>query len=155
VQALRHVNVLGEVENLVGWLYRTAANRVVDWLRKRRLSTVTLDAVEAGEQASLADLANQAGLDVHEALERTIVSDAIEDALQQLPDAQREVFVQQAVLGRTFRSIAEETGIPLNTLLGRKRAAVLSLRTVLADVKDVLDAGPDALFTTIEEDLDG
>ena len=60
--------------------------------------------------------------------------------------------MQQAILGRRFRSISEESGVPINTLLSRKRAAVLELRSVLAEVKRTLELVPDAQSDVIEEE---
>ena len=152
LQAIAHVNVLDQVDNLVGWLYRAAANKVVDWFRKRRLRTVALTAADIGDDHSLSELAQMAGLDVHEGMQRRLVATAIEEALQALPEPQREAFVQQAILGRRFRSISEESGVPINTLLSRKRAAVLELRSVLAEVKRTLELVPDAQSDVIEEE---
>ena len=156
LQAIAHVNVLDRVENLVGWLYRAATNKVIDWFRKRRLRTVDVMAADMGDRQSLSELVRQAGLDVHEEMQRHIVGQAIEEALQALPEPQRDAFVEQAILGRTFRSISEQNGVPINTLLSRKRAAVLELRSVLAEVKWMLDEPTGTQTQIIEEEkIDG
>jgi RNA polymerase sigma factor (sigma-70 family) len=67
---------------------------------------------------------------------RRVLLEAIEDALDELPDEQREVFVAHELEGRSFKAMAEDTGVSLNTLLARKRYAVLHLRERLRDVYD-------------------
>jgi RNA polymerase sigma factor (sigma-70 family) len=64
--------------------------------------------------------------------------DAIEEALDELPESQREVFVAHELMGRSFQEIAEETGVGVNTLLSRKRYAVLHLRERLREMGESL-----------------
>jgi RNA polymerase sigma factor (sigma-70 family) len=70
---------------------------------------------------------------------RNVLLEALDEALMELPAEQREVFVAHELLGRTFKEIAEETGIGVNTLLSRKRYAVLHLRERLQELKDDFD----------------
>ena len=142
VQALRNLNALQVVDNLLAWLYTTARNRIIDWYRRGRRRAVPLEGREA--EASLAELAAGSGLPLEREQVRGLVADALLEALAELPAAQREVFLLQAVEGRTFREISEATGVPLNTLLARKRYAVLALRERLGELRSLaagLDGG--------------
>ncbi|MBN1696366.1 MAG: sigma-70 family RNA polymerase sigma factor [Spirochaetales bacterium] len=135
--AVIHLSVTEPVENLAAWLYTVAKNRIIDWYRKKRPANVSLDG--EGEGVSLGDLIASGGLSVEEDFVRSVVTEALEDALGELPDNQREVFVLQAIEGKTFREISEETGTPLNTLIARKRYAVRFLKKRLAELKEMLD----------------
>ena len=123
------------VEQVTAWLYRVARNRITDLFRRKK--TVSLNAAvdEAEGPQSLEDLlpSPDAGPDAIYA--RNILLEALDDALQELPEEQREVFVAHELLGRSFKEIADETGVGLNTLLSRKRYAVLHLRERLQELK--------------------
>jgi RNA polymerase sigma factor (sigma-70 family) len=126
------------IEHVTGWLFRVARNRITDLFRKRRperLSDVAT-ADEADQPLRLEDLlpSPDEGPDARYA--RRVLLEAIEDALDELPDEQREVFVAHELEGRSFKAMAEDTGVSLNTLLARKRYAVLHLRERLRDVYD-------------------
>jgi len=69
---------------------------------------------------------------------RTVLLEQLDDALDELPDEQREVFIAHEIEGRSFKELAEETGLSINTLLSRKRYAVLYLRERLQDIYDEL-----------------
>jgi RNA polymerase sigma factor (sigma-70 family) len=130
--------MLMPISHVTGWLFAVARNRVTDWFRKRRpvsLSEAGL-ANEEGESLALEDLlpSPEAGPDALYA--RSVLLDELEFALEELPDEQREVFVAHELEGRSFKEIATETGVGINTLLSRKRYAVLHLRERLQDVYD-------------------
>ena len=136
-QALSSLNVLEAVDNLTGWLYTVAKNKVIDWYRKKRLPTVSIEEpLENG--FSLRDFLAE---EIPEELDdetRELVFQAIMDAIDELPDKQRYVFIQQVVEGKTFRELAQETGEPLNTLIARKRYAIQFLQGRLQEVKAYL-----------------
>jgi RNA polymerase sigma factor (sigma-70 family) len=67
---------------------------------------------------------------------RNVIFEALEEALEELPEEQREVFVAHEFLGRSFKELSEETGVSVNTLLSRKRYAVLALRDRLQELND-------------------
>jgi RNA polymerase sigma factor (sigma-70 family) len=121
----------------MAWLYRVARNRIVD-LYRRRKPTVSIHA-GSDEGGTLEDLLQDSGIDLEQEVVRREVLEALMDSLEQLPKEQREVFLQQAVEGRTFRELAEESGTSINTLLARKRYAVLALRRRLGEIKELLD----------------
>ena len=135
VQAYR---LLKPAEQATAWLYRVARNRITDLFRRK--SAVSLsEPVGEDDALSLEDLlpSPDAGPDALYA--RKLMVEAMEAALDELPANQREVFVAHEVLGRSFAELSEETGVSVNTLLSRKRYAVLALRKKLEQLKDVLD----------------
>ena len=133
-QAVRSISVTEPIDNLLGWLYTAARNRIVDWYRSKR--TVPLH--DEDIDLSLEDLLRDNGISVEQAFIRGVVMEALMDALEDLPAEQREVFICQAVEGQTFRDIAAKTGVPLNTLLSRKRYAVIALRRRLEEIKELI-----------------
>jgi RNA polymerase sigma factor (sigma-70 family) len=135
--AVEKLSITEPVNNLAAWLYTVTKNRIIDWYRKKKLRKVSLEGDEEG--VSLEGLIASSGLTGEQEFIRGIVDEALGDALEELPDNQREIFVQQAVEGKTFREISEETGIPLNTLIAQKRYAILFLRQRLKEIKELLD----------------
>lgn len=135
VQALRSLNVLDTVDNLTGWLYTVARNKVIDWYRHKKVSTVPLD-VPDDNGISLQDILAEEMNEAWDDETRELVLDAIVDSVDDLPPKQRFVFIEHIVEGRTFRELAEQTGESLNTLLARKRYAVQFLQGRLREIKD-------------------
>lgn len=135
--ALRTLNAAEPIDNLLAWLYRAARNRIVDLYRRRR-STRSLDEQDE-EGTTLHDLIAASGISAEDELSRAAIMEALEEALEELPAAQREVFVAQALEGRSFRQLAEQSGLSINTLLARKRYAVLALRRRLAEIKSLIE----------------
>jgi RNA polymerase sigma factor (sigma-70 family) len=131
--------LLVPIEHVTGWLFRVARNRITDLFRKKKPESLN-DAVVNGEEDSLTleDLlpSPDAGPDALYA--RSVLLDELEDALDELPDEQREVFVGHEIEGRSFKQMSAESGVSVNTLLSRKRYAVLHLRERLQDIYDEL-----------------
>ena len=130
--------LLMPIEHVTGWLFRVARNRITDLFRKKKPESFS-DRAIAGEDEEglhLEDLlpSPDAGPDALYA--RSVLLDELELALEELPEEQREVFVAHELEGRSFKELAEETGINLNTLLARKRYAVLHLRERLRGIYD-------------------
>lgn len=130
------------IEEVSAWLFRVARNRITDLFRKRKtvalaqaLATVAAEK-QLAEAPSLEDLlpSPDAGPDVTYA--RQVLLDELDAALDELPDEQREVFVAHEIEGVSFRELAAETGLSVNTLLSRKHYAVLRLRRRLQDVHE-------------------
>ncbi|HWB32528.1 MAG TPA: sigma-70 family RNA polymerase sigma factor [Acidobacteriaceae bacterium] len=122
-------------EEMTAWLYRVARNRITDLFRRKK--TVSLNE-EVAEQdgRTLEDLlpSPEAGPDAVYA--RHVLLEELDDAIAELPENQRTVFVAHEILGRSFKEIAEETGVSINTLLARKRYAVLHLRKRLKELQE-------------------
>ena len=136
-QAVRSPNVMASVDNLVGWLFTVARNRVVDWYRRRgRRQEISLDADARDGTSTLGDLIADAGIDPEGALIRQAAVQAIAAEIAKLPDAQREAFVGSVIEGRSFREMAEASGTPVGTLLARKHRAVQRLRQHLRDFEE-------------------
>ncbi|UCE07423.1 MAG: RNA polymerase sigma factor [bacterium] len=137
IQALSSLNVLEAVDNLTGWLYIVARNKIIDWYRKKRLSTVSInEPLENG--LKFEDVLAEEMPDSMDDETRELVSQAIMDAVDELPEKQRYVFIQQVVEGRTFRELAQEIDEPLNTLIARKQYAIQFLQIRLQEIKKLL-----------------
>jgi RNA polymerase sigma factor (sigma-70 family) len=129
--------LLMPIEHVTGWLFRVARNRITDLFRKKKPKSLS-EAVAAGDEESLTleDLlpSPDAGPDALYA--RSVLLDELEDALDELPEEQREVFVGHQIEGRSFKEMAAESGVGMNTLLSRKRYAVQHLRERLQSIHD-------------------
>jgi len=133
--------LLTPIDHVTGWLFRVARNRIIDLFRKRRPESFsdTADALgDDDERMQLEDLlpSPDAGPDALYA--RRVLLDELALALAELPADQRHVFVAHELEGRSFQEIATETGVSVNTLLSRKRYAVLHLRKRLRIIYDEL-----------------
>jgi len=126
------------IEQVGAWLFRVARNRITDLFRKKKPEASTNDPVvaEEGEFLTLEDLLPSRDAGPEAAYARTVLLDELEDALAELPDEQREVFLAHEIEGRSFKELAAETGLSVNTLLSRKHYAVIHLRERLREVYD-------------------
>jgi RNA polymerase sigma factor (sigma-70 family) len=132
--------LLMPIDHVTGWLFRVARNRITDLFRKKKPERFSDAAVvdDDGELLLLEDLlpSPDAGPDALYA--RNVLLDELELAVDELPEEQRAVFVAHELEGRSFNEIAGETGVNVNTLLARKRYAVLRLRRRLQSIYDEL-----------------
>jgi RNA polymerase sigma factor (sigma-70 family) len=126
------------IEQVGAWLFRVARNRITDLFRKRKPEASTNDPVvaEEGEFVTLEDLLPSRDAGPEAAYARTVLLAELEDALEELPEEQREVFLAHEIEGRSFKDLAVETGLSVNTLLSRKHYAVIHLRERLRAVYD-------------------
>ena len=127
------------VEHVGAWLFRVARNRIVDFFRKKRPEALAdvgeIDADES-DLAAIDELLPSTGAGPEADFARRVLLEELDAALNELPPEQREVFVAHEIEGRSFREIAERTGVGVNTLLSRKRYAVLHLRRRLQAIYD-------------------
>jgi len=123
-------------EEMTAWLFRVARNRITDLFRRKKAVSLNEAAGDEEDGMTLEDLlpSPEAGPDAVYA--RHVLLEELESAIAELPESQREVFVAHELLGRSFAEIAEETGVGVNTLLSRKRYAVLHLRERLKDLQE-------------------
>jgi RNA polymerase sigma factor (sigma-70 family) len=125
---------------VTGWLFRVARNRITDLFRKKRTESVRDAAVadEDGEVLRLEDLLPSPEAGPEALYARNVLLEELELAVDELPEEQRDVFVAHELEGRSFKEMAAETGVSVNTLLSRKRYAVLHLRERLQRIHDEL-----------------
>ena len=136
-QLIAGYNVAEPIEELTSWLFTVVRNRIIDWYRKRK-------PIPFSEQQSRSN-AEFDGREVEDVLDdpagvpdevftRSVMWTEFADALEELPEEQRNVFVMHELEGKSFKQIAETSGVPINTLLSRKRYAVLQLRERLSNI---------------------
>lgn len=119
--------LLMPIEHVTAWLFRVARNRITDFFRRSRPESSSdsledlLPSPEAGPEAVYA---------------RHVLLEELESAIGELPPEQRDVFIAHELEGRSFKDMASETGVSINTLLSRKRYAVLHLRERLQSLYD-------------------
>ena len=131
-------SVTEPIEKLTSWLFTVARNKVIDWYRKRRPVAAPVDRGDPEAPLNLEEILFDPRQNPDEVYARSLVWTQLADALDELPDEQREVFVMHELQGMSFKEIAEITEEPLNTLLSRKRYAVLFLRERLQELYDEL-----------------
>ena len=132
--------LLMPIDHVTGWLFQVARNRITDLFRKKRPERLseTILADDDGELLQVEDLlpSPDAGPDALYA--RHVLLEELDLAIDELPKEQREVFVAHELEGRSFKEMAADTGVSVNTLLSRKRYAVLRLRRRLQSIYDEL-----------------
>jgi RNA polymerase sigma factor (sigma-70 family) len=127
------------IDEIGAWLFRVARNRITDFFRKKKpVALEDLGARDADDEdgSVVEDLLPSPDQGPEAAYARGVLLDELEAALAELPRAQREVFVAHELEGRSFKELAAESGVGVNTLLARKRYAVLHLRERLRSVYD-------------------
>jgi RNA polymerase sigma factor (sigma-70 family) len=129
------------IEQVGAWLFRVARNRIIDRFRKRREEPSSEQVLEDGEVLRLEELLPSPDAGPDAAYARSVLLTELEDALGELPQEQREVFVAHEIEGRSFKELAAETGVSVNTLLSRKHYAVLHLRERLKEIYNEFTEG--------------
>jgi RNA polymerase sigma factor (sigma-70 family) len=128
------------VEMAGAWLFQIARNRIIDRFRKKKPEPLADISVRSddGEMLSVEDFLPSPEAGPEAAYARSVMIEELEAALDELPEEQRRVFIQHEIEGKTFKELAAESGVSINTLLSRKRYAVLYLRQRLQSVYDEL-----------------
>lgn len=124
------------IEQVGAWLFRVARNRIVDRFRKKREQQLPDTEQLDDEDSGIAELLPQADAGPEAAYARSVLLTALYDALDELPPKQREVFIAHELERRSFKELAAASGESVNTLLARKRYAVLHLRLRLQEIYD-------------------
>jgi RNA polymerase sigma factor (sigma-70 family) len=130
--------LLMPIDHVTGWLFRVARNRITDLFRKKKPESFGDRAVADGDDRWLRfeELLPSPDAGPEALYDRQLLLDELELAIDELPEEQRDVFVGHEVEGRSFKEMAAETGVNLNTLLSRKRYAVRHLRERLQSIYD-------------------
>jgi len=123
--------LLMPIEHITGWLFRVARNRIIDLFRARRPEV-------SGERLELDDVLPSPDAGPEEEYARGVLLEALEQAIGELPVEQRDVFIAHELEGQSFKEISAATGVGVNTLLSRRRYAVLRLRERLRSAYDEL-----------------
>ncbi|MGH2567559.1 MAG: RNA polymerase sigma factor [Bacteroidota bacterium] len=129
-------SVTEPIERLTSWLFTVARNKITDWYRKRRPQALPVHTDDDAAPVNVAEILFDPTQNPDELYYRSLVWTELAGALDELPEEQRLVFVMHELEGKSFKEIAEVTGEPVNTLLSRKRYAVLFLREKLQELYD-------------------
>ena len=130
--------LLMPIDHVTGWLFRVARNRITDLFRKKKPESFSDNAIadEDDELLQFEDLLPSPDAGPEALYARGVLLAALELAVDELPEEQRTVFVAHELEGRSFKQMAADTGVSMNTLLSRKRYAVLHLRERLQSIYD-------------------
>jgi RNA polymerase sigma factor (sigma-70 family) len=122
--------LLKPIEQVGSWLYRVARNRIIDRFRKGRLVSGGERPLNGGERGALPveDLLPSPDAGPEALYARSVLLEELNAAIEELPKEQRDVFIAHEIEGRSFKQLADETGLSINTLLSRKHYAVRQLR---------------------------
>src|SRR5580700_2493960 len=133
-ELLEAYRVMKPIEHVTAWLFRVARNRMTDLFRRNKPSSLKNPAASEEDGDTLEDLLPSEDAGPEAAYARNLLLDALDEALEELPEAQREVFIAHELMGQSFKEISGETGLSVNTLLSRKHYAVLHLRQSLQSI---------------------
>ncbi|MEI6815409.1 MAG: RNA polymerase sigma factor [Bacteroidota bacterium] len=139
-QLTENFSFLEPIEKVASWLFKVASNKITDLYRKKKteslesIASVTSNGNEEGEETDTEELFLMPYILEEDKYTRSIILNAIEEALNELPDEQREVFVMYEIEDKSYKEIAEITGASVNTLISRKRYATIYMRERLKDL---------------------
>jgi RNA polymerase sigma factor (sigma-70 family) len=131
-------HLLMPIEHVTGWLFRVARNRIIDLFRKKKPQSFSDSAIaqEDDDDLLLEDLLPSPDAGPEALYARGVLLDELQLAVDELPEEQRAVFLAHELEGRSFKEMSAATGVSVNTLLSRKRYAVLHLRERLQSIYD-------------------
>ncbi len=128
---------LKRIENLTAWIYKITDNRIIDNFRKKRPLNISYKEnikAEDEDPLSLEEILPSLGTTPEDEELKELVWEIIEETLSELPKEQRSVFIANEFDELSFKEISEKTGVGINTLISRKRYAVLALREKLNEI---------------------
>jgi RNA polymerase sigma factor (sigma-70 family) len=130
--------LLKPIEQVSAWLFRVARNRIIDRFRSRKVESLSQPKFgeDDDEAVSLEDLLPSPESGPEAAYARSVLVEEIDEALDEMPEEQRSVFIAHEWEGYSFKELSAETGVSVNTLLSRKRYAVLHLRRRLQSIHE-------------------
>lgn len=132
---------LRRIENLTAWIYKVADNRIIDIFRKKRPVSISYtENVKDDEEGplTLEEILPSLGSSNDDDELKEMIWETIDETLSELPEEQRSVFIANEFEDMSFREISEKTGTVINTLISRKRYAVLALRKKLNELYKLL-----------------
>ncbi|HYQ87407.1 MAG TPA: sigma-70 family RNA polymerase sigma factor [Bacteroidota bacterium] len=145
-QLVASYSVTEPIEKLTSWLFTVARNKIIDWYRRKRPVYSMSQSIPGSQEdddavgpLNLEEILFDPRENPDRMYARSLVWSQLGDALDELPEKQRLVFVMHELEGKSFKEIAEITGEPMNTLLSRKRYAVLALRERLQELYEELE----------------
>jgi RNA polymerase sigma factor (sigma-70 family) len=135
-QFTEYSRVGSHIDSITAWLFTVTRNKITDWFRKKRETTFSdhTREYEGEETMFLTEIIADPSAQSDAPMARKVMAEAIMEAIEELPEDQRYVFLQHEIEGKSFKEMSAETGVSVNTLLSRKRYAVLYLRERLADL---------------------
>lgn len=131
LRALSNIGALANVQNISAWIYAAIKNRVIDLWRQDKTRKAAGESDVAEEL--IGEIVAGTGFDPQDQFVRDELNDALAEAIAALPPEQRQVIEAQVFDGISFRELSEQTGIPIDTLAGRKRYAIKALQAILRD----------------------
>ena len=140
-QFISGYDTIESLDRVTSWLFSVARNKIIDRYRKesarpKRTNLTWSSGADEDAPLTLQEILPDLGNTPEDAYLRGVLWEAIMDALDELPEDQRAIFIMNEMEDRSFREIAEESGISINTLLSRKRYAILALRKKLQQLYD-------------------
>jgi RNA polymerase sigma factor (sigma-70 family) len=138
-ELLEAYRMMRPVEQVTAWLFQVARNRITDLFRRKAREAPAKEATtvsEDGEVFLLEELLPSPDRGPEAAYARRVLLEELDDALEELPEEQREVFIAHELMGYSFKELAAQSGVSVNTLLSRKHYAVLHLRERLRSIYD-------------------
>ncbi len=136
-------NSIESIDRVTSWLFSVARNKIIDRYRRdsarpKRADFATQTGADDEAPITLQEILPDLGNTPEDSYLREMIWDEVMEALEELPEEQRTIFIQNEMEERSFREISEETGVSINTLLSRKRYAILALRKRLQKLYDEL-----------------
>ncbi|MDU1903436.1 MAG: RNA polymerase sigma factor [Dysgonomonas sp.] len=141
-QLVKADSLMKPIDEMTAWLYTVTRNQIIDWNRKKREKEMPVLQYEDKDDLSFVQVTESLFNGLSDSPEteylKSLVWEELDSALSELPDEQSNVFRLTELEGLSFKEISESTGVPVNTLISRKRYAVLHLRERLKDIYDDL-----------------